>query len=205
MARKQWVKKTEITPLLMRFREKRKWQIALRRYVIEENPCPFYAPYFALDIKTIRNWFACQFDERISWGDFGKLWQFDHVIPVTYFDFSDEEDLKMCWNFTNLRVEHFKPSKEQGTRADVLVAKGYFTELYKKTHYSACLKLVRKIDSIELSEIVSSEKQLSFILENKDYLDMLLSYSAFEFELLNNGRSVAEVKQEISFFKKFSP
>jgi hypothetical protein len=205
MARKQWAQKTEITPSLIRFREKRKWQIALRRYVIEKNRCLYYAPYFGLDIKTIRDWFSCQFQGGVGWGDFGKLWQFDHVIPVTCFDFSVEQELRMCWNFTNLRVDHFERTIERQPRVDILAARSYFTELYQKTQYTAFFKLLKKIEMIELSDIVDPDRQLTFILENKAYLDTLENYSAFEFELLNSGRSLQEVNQEIAFFKNSTP
>jgi hypothetical protein len=205
LARKQWVQKTEITPTLIRFREKRKWQIALRRYVIEKNPCLFYAPYFGLDIKTIRAWFECQFQGGLGWDDFGKGWQFDHVIPVTCFDFSDEQDLRMCWNFTNLRVDHFEPTIERQPRVDILAARSYFTRLYQKTQYTAFLKLLKKIEKIELSDIVGVDKQMTFILDNKAYLDTLETYSAFEFELVNSGRSLEEVSQEIAFLKNLTP
>ena len=203
MARKRWSAKTEITPALLKFREKRKWQIALRRYVLEKNLCSFYAPYFGLDIENLRKWFEIQFEKGIGWEDFGKKWQFDHIIPVTYFDFSYESELKMCWNFINLRVEGFQKNKNRGNRLDVLSAKGYFEELYKKTLYPPCLMLLQKINKIELTEIVSSEKQETFIINNRSYLDMIENYSPFEFELLNSGREITEVQKEIDFLKKF--
>lgn len=202
MARKRWAAKTEITPALLKFREKRKWQIALRRYVLDKGLCVFYASYFGLDIENLRKWFEIQFEPGVSWDDFAQKWQFDHIIPVTYFDFSDEIELKMCWNFTNIRVEKFQRNKDRGNRLDILAAKGYFEELYKKTLYVPCLKLLEKIDKIELSEIVSTEKQQLFIMENRSYLDMIENYSAFEFELLNSGRDINEVKKEIEFLKK---
>src|SRR6185503_16184229 len=105
MGRKKWTPKTEISPSLLKFREKRKWQINLRRYIFKETPSPHYAPYFGLDIKNMRLWLEYQFTEKQGWDNFGKLWQLDHIIPVTYFDHSQEDELKMCWNFTNLRVE----------------------------------------------------------------------------------------------------
>lgn len=203
MARKRWSAKTEITPALLKFREKRKWQIALRRYVLEKKPCSFYAPYFGLDIENLRTWFELQFESGTEWKDFGKKWQFDHIIPVTYFDFSDETELKMCWNFINLRVDGFQRNKNKENRLNVLSAKGYFEELNKKTHYPPCQRLLQKINKIEISEIVSTEKQQSFILENRAYLDMIETYSAFEFELLNSGREINEVKKEIDFLKRF--
>jgi hypothetical protein len=203
MARKRWTPKTEVTPALIKFREKRKWQISLRRYVLDKNICAFYAPYFGLDIENLRKWFEIQFAPSIGWADFGKKWQFDHIIPVTYFDFSNDDDLKMCWNFTNLRVEEFRLTKDGGNRLDILAARGYFQELYKKTNYPPCLRLLEKIDKIELSDILSSEKQEAFILTNRPYLDLIENYSAVEFELLNSGRTISEVKKEIDFLKKF--
>jgi hypothetical protein len=202
MPRKRWSPKTEITPALLKFREKRKWQIALRRYVLEKNPCIFYAPYFGLDIENLRKWFEIQFENGVGWDDFAKRWQFDHVIPVTYFDFSNEIELKMCWNFTNIRVEQFQRNKDRGNRLDILAAKNYFEGLYKRTLYPPCLTLLAKIDTIELSEIISSEKQQQFIIENRAYLDMIENYSVFEFELINSGRGIDSVKKEIDFFRK---
>jgi hypothetical protein len=200
--RKRWEPKTEITPELLKFREKRKWQINLRRYVIEKSPCPAYAPYFGLDIENIRKWFEYQFNNGLSWENFAISWQFDHIIPVTYFDHSAEEELRLCWNFTNLRVEPFQLNKNRGNRLDVLGARLYFDELYLKSGYSVAKALNDKISRIELSEFISTEPQQKFLLENKEYLAHIENYSVFEFELLNHGRSLEDVNREISFFKK---
>lgn len=188
---------------LLRFREKRKWQIALRRYVLEKALSKPYAPYFGLDIANMRLWFEYQFENGLNWDSFGKEWQFDHIVPVTYFDFADEQELKMCWNFTNLRVERIQKNKDRGARLDVLAAKDYFKRLYEETSYQICRKLLDKIDQIELSEFVSTDAQRNFITTHKEYLQMIDNYSAFEFELLNIGRTVAEVNNEIAIIKKF--
>lgn len=200
--RKKWTSKTEITPELLKFREKRKWQIALRRYVLEKNPGFAYAPYFGLDIETFRKWFEIQLEHQHTWEDFGKKWQFDHIIPVTYFDFAKEDDLKMCWNFTNIRVEQLDLNKNRGNRVDVIGAKKYFQEMYTNTSYRPCLLLLEKINQIEAAELISSAKQQEFIIQHKDYLDMIESYTEFEFELLNKGRSIEEVNKEINFMKR---
>jgi len=202
MSRKRWTPKKEITPALLKFREKRKWQISLRRYVIEKSPCPLYAPYFGLDIDNLRKWFEMQFSDNLTWSDFGQKWQFDHIIPVTYFDFEDDNELRICWNFTNLRVEDFQLNENRGNRVDVLAAKAYFENLYNQTSYMTCLRLLEKIDKLELSAIVSTQPQQEFIIQNKAYLDMIEGYSVFEFELLNSGRSIEDVKKEIDFLNK---
>ena len=201
MKRNKWTSQTDITPSLLKFREKRKWQIALRRYVINQAPSIEYAPYFGLDIKNLRLWFEYQFSQDIGWEDFGKKWQFDHLIPVTYFDFSRDEDLRMAWNFTNLRVEKFQMNKDRGNRLDVLAAKKFFKELAVTTGYAMCEKLHRKIELLEFSEFVSSEPQQVFIRDHMDYLRQIAEYTSFEFELLNSGRTIEEVQKEIDFLK----
>jgi len=203
MPRKKRESQTPITQALLSFREKRKWQIALRRYVLEKKPAFHYAPYFGLDIENIRRWFEMQFEEGIGWTDFAKKWQFDHIIPVTYFDFADQNELKMCWNFTNLRVQITKQNKDPGHRSDVLAAKSYFEKLYLQTSYRPCLNLLEKIDKLDMSGIVSTERQRDFILKHSRYLEMIENYSHFEFDLLNNGRTVEEVIKEVNFLKKF--
>jgi len=202
MARKKWQAKTEVTPMILESREKRKWQINLRRYVLERSPCPQYAPYFGLDILNIRKWFEYQFENGLTWENFGEKWQFDHVIPVTYFDHNDEQELRLCWNFTNIRVEPLEMHKNKGNSIDVLGAKSYFDELYKRTNYPITKELRDKITKIELSELMSSEPQQKFLADQKDYLAHIENYSAFEFELLNHGRSIEDIRMEMEFLKK---
>jgi len=201
MNRKKYTRVEETTPSLLKVREKRKWQIALRRYVLQQQASPMYAPYFGLDIKNMRRWFEYQFTGNISWDSFGKLWQFDHIVPVTYFNYENEADLFLCWNFTNLRVEPILQNKNRGHRVDVLMSKKYFEELYKATGYSICKKILEKIDTLVLSDILSTEGQKNFIKEHRDYLDQIENYSFFEFELLNSGRSIADVRKEITLLK----
>ena len=188
--------------MILESREKRKWQINLRRYVLERSPCPQYAPYFGLDILNIRKWFEYQFENGSTWENFGEKWQFDHVIPVTYFDHNDEQELRLCWNFTNIRVEPLEMNKNRGSCIDVLGAKSYFDELYKRTNYPITKELRDKITKIELSELMSSEPQQKFLADQKDYLAHIENYSAFEFELLNHGRSIEDIRMEMEFLKK---
>ncbi len=202
MTRKRYTKQ-EDTPELLRFREKRKWQIALRRYVLEKSPCAAYAPYFGLDIENMRRWFEYQFKDGASWENFGEKWQFEHIIPVTYFDFALDDELRICWNFVNIRVEHIETNKERGARPDLLVARNYFKALLEKTHYPICRELLYKIDLIEQTETINTTAQEAFIQENLDYLSLLEGYSSFEFEMLNSGRSLEDVRKESEFLKNF--
>jgi hypothetical protein len=201
--RKRWTARTEISPSLISFREKRKWQIALRRYVLDMNPSPFYAPYFGLDIEHLRKWFETQFEPGIGWAEFGQKWQFGHIVPLTYFDLSAQDELKLCWNFVNLRAEKIPISKERPNRSDILAAKGYFEELHQITQYPPCFRLLEKLNTIIQSNLVNTKQQENFILENKSYLDSIAGYGPIEFEILNRGGNVNQIKSEIDLLKRF--
>jgi hypothetical protein len=201
--RKRWTPKTEVTDSLLKFREKRKWQIALRRYVLEKQRTTFYAPYFGLDIPTFRKWIEIQFNGDLNWENFSSAWQFDHIVPVTYFDFNDDKDLRLCWNFINIRVERLDMNKNRGNRVDVLAAKTYFETIFLETGYSLCQKMVEKIDQIEVSQIQSSKTLENFIQENKPMLDTLATFGVSEFDKLNDGMPLKDILAEKELFKKF--
>lgn len=203
MTRKKWEPQTAITPALLKTREKRKWQIALRRYVLERNVCVDYAPYFGLDIEKMRCWFESQFPPGIGWEHFGEQWQFEHVLPVTCFDFSKDEELRMCWNFVNLRVEVLEEGAEKGSRQDTLAARRYFTELFTQTGYAVCSHLLEKIRQLELTDETPTRAQVDFISTHQTHLDSLSGFGTYEFEQVNRGRPVQEVQEEAAFLRKY--
>lgn len=203
MSRKKWTPQEEVTDSLLKFREKRKWQLAFRRYVLEKQPSPQYGPYFGLSIEDYRKWMELQFTGSLSWDNFGTQWQFDHIVPVTYFDYSIEEDLKLCWNFINIRVEKLELNKNRGHRVDVLAVKAYFENLHNKTGYALCLKMIDKINSIEISNIISEPHLENFIIENKSYLETLEMLTPAEFNSLNTGMTVEDILLEREILKKY--
>ncbi len=203
MARRQVIPKEEATEALLKFREKRKWQVSMRRYIIERSPSEAYAPYFGLDIENFRKWIETQFDNDLNWESFGSLWQFDHIMPVTYFDFDKEEELKLCWNFINIRVEKLQLNKNRGNRIDVLAVKPYFQDLYNKTGYSLCLKMIDKINEVEVSNIESQPHLENFIIQNKEHLENIGSLSKDEFNKLNKGVQLKDILLEREILRKF--
>lgn len=203
MGRKKWTAKTEITDGLLKFREKRKWQLALRRYVIESKAAESYAPYFGMDVKGFRQWIELQFTGELNWNNFADSWQFDHIVPVTYFDFTDESDLFLCWNFINIRVESIELNKNRGNRIDVLAVKPYFKDLYNKTGYGFCLKMIEKLEKIEVSNIENHPAIENFIINNKQHLETIASLNQQEFSKFNLGTPLKDIMLEREILKKF--
>jgi len=203
MARKRWTPQTDITDSLIRIREKKKWQLGFRRYVIEKKPSEAYAPYFGLDIETLREWFTIQFTEDLNWDNFGKAWQFDHIIPTSYFDFTHEEDLRLCWNFINIhvaRLEEGKPIKP----IDPLSTKAYFKALSEKTGYSLCIKMLTKIEEIEHTQPFNHSAIEQFLFQKRTEIETKQTLSSEEFTQLNQGTQLADLLLEREILRKFS-
>jgi hypothetical protein len=149
MERKKWTARSVVTGADLIFREKRKWQVALRRYVLDGNPSAEYAAYFGLGIEQFRQWIALQFVGSMDWGNFGKAWQLDHIVPPAYFDFSLTEDLNSVGilSISGLppRICPIIPGKCPMLSLQSSIS----NQLYRQTGYRLCLHMVNKITQIE--------------------------------------------------------
>ena len=111
--------------------------------------------------------------------------------------------MKLCWHFTNIRVEAISDEQDKPAKMDILGAKYYFQELFQVTKYPVFLELLAKIEKLEINQSFNKKGQELFILAHRDYLDSIRNYTAYEFELLNSGRTNEEVKKEREILKKY--
>ena len=193
----------EATSSAFKFKEKRKWQIALRRYILQNNQTSAYAPYFGLDIQGFRNWIELQFTEGLNWDNFGTAWQFDHIVPVAFFDFDHEQDLYLCWNFINIRVERLDEQNNKANKTALLVVRNHFEDLFNKTSLHVCRQMVDRIQQMEASVSLYNPKQENFIKENKEKLQGLIGLTAGEMSLFNQGTSLKDILLQKEILKKF--
>jgi hypothetical protein len=200
MARKKWTAKTDVTAAVISVREKRKWQIALRRYVLEKKWSAAYAPFFGIGIESFRDWIEMQFDPEIGWAHFAAKWQFDHVVPPAYFDFNQETDMALCWNFTNIRIAAME--REGLPELDTLGARKYFESLYHQTGYMPCRSMLDKLTRIEIAQVQHSGNRIAFINQDIAQLNELASFSAYEFQQLHEGVSMNNILAERAFNAK---
>jgi hypothetical protein len=203
MDRKRWTAQEEETDALLRLRERRKWQLAFRRYVLEGLPSEAYAPYFGMRPEDLRQWFALQFRGDQSWENFGKKWQFGHILPANYFNYSDPEDLKLCWSCINLRVESTDTEHAGQNGGDVMGAKKYFQQLYQETGYSLCEKMLNRIELLETQYSMPQAELTDFLKARKEELEKIAGLSDEEFLRYNQGTSLSELLLEREILRKF--
>lgn len=57
-----------------------------------------------------------QFSEDMNWGNHGKLWEIDHIKPISSFNLTDEAEQKKAFNFTNLQPLYKIDNRKKGSR-----------------------------------------------------------------------------------------
>jgi hypothetical protein len=59
--------------------------------------------YIGCNIIFLIKWLEYQFDNKMTWDNYGSYWSIDHVKPCASFDFSLEIEINACYNWENLR------------------------------------------------------------------------------------------------------
>lgn len=60
----------------------------------------------------IRTYLETLFIEGMSWDNYGE-WEIDHIIPVSSFNQVDNEQLKQCWHYSNIRPIWKKENRQK--------------------------------------------------------------------------------------------
>jgi len=182
---------------------KRKWQIALRRYIIESRPAFEYAPYFGISNAGFRDWIEASFKPGMNWLNFGKAWQIDHVVPVSLFNHENESELRLCWNFINIHPTT-RGEGENKIKFDVSNSISYFNEIYTKTSFYLAAEMVEKLKRMADQKPPELEKRVGFLNEKKGFLNEIKNFGNIEMELINKGLSPKEALAEAKNIRRLS-
>ena len=69
-------------------------------------------------LEILYKWIEFQFDENMSWENYGKYWWIDHILPKSHFNHTNEEELMLCWNFRNLCPVTKEENMSKGNKID---------------------------------------------------------------------------------------
>lgn len=62
-----------------------------------------YQEWIGLSPDIFRRWLEFQFTPEMTWDNLGSYWHIDHIIPVSIFDFSLQQDKYVGFGWTNLQ------------------------------------------------------------------------------------------------------
>ena len=181
---------------------KRKWQIALRRYIIDNNPSASYAPYFGLPSAKFKNWLELQFYAGMTWGNFGKTWNITQRVPSSLFDLTAEDELKLCWHYINISVQALAEPPSEAPQK-LIATKIFFETMYAATAIVKCREMTDKIVEIEKIVQIDSQILLKFLRENQNLLKEVESFESDDFARLNKGEDMHTLLMEKEIIKKY--
>jgi len=72
-------------------------------------------------ISEAREYIESQFSEEMNWGNHGRgddKWHIDHRRPCASFDLTNEDDLRICFHYTNLQPLMQKENLTKQARFD---------------------------------------------------------------------------------------
>jgi hypothetical protein len=79
---------------LIRLRIKRELKTGKKKHTIEYLDC---------DYDFARKWLEFRFEKDMTWENLGIIWQIDHILPISKFNFTNENEIKICFHWTNLQ------------------------------------------------------------------------------------------------------
>lgn len=57
-----------------------------------------------------------QFDQFMSWDNYGSYWHIDHILPCASFNLLDESQQRICFNYKNLQPLEAKENIRKGAK-----------------------------------------------------------------------------------------
>lgn len=67
-------------------------------------------------LEFLKSHLEKQFDDKMTWDNYGNFWHIDHVRPIASFDLSLEEEQKKCFNWRNLQPLEGKENIRKGAK-----------------------------------------------------------------------------------------
>ncbi len=85
------------------FRIRETLQSTLSQALKAGRKSPKLEALIGCSISALRNHLSAQFTGAMTWANYGKVWQVDHIKPRAAFDHTDPRQRAICWHYTNLR------------------------------------------------------------------------------------------------------
>lgn len=86
----------------MNFRLEHLYRCRTRKFITDGAGREKYEKLLGCSWDTLRLWIEENFVAGMTWDNYGEVWHIDHTLPCSIFDFTDEESVKACFNWTNL-------------------------------------------------------------------------------------------------------
>jgi len=131
----------------MKYNEKKRLQIAMRRFYSTANNSKDIALLIGIDKQGFINHINKYLVEGMTLETFGKTWGLDHIVPVEIFDFSNDEDKKLCYNYNNIMPMYNSDNRLKGASVHFSLAKleSMYTNVYIDRLKARCNEVIIRV------------------------------------------------------------
>lgn len=70
-------------------------------------------------MENFKRWMEYSFKDGMTFENYGSIWHIDHVIPCSLFDFSDDSQKKICFNWKNMRPLFATENISRGNKVEL--------------------------------------------------------------------------------------
>ena len=89
----------------------------MRRVIKNQWMSPKTEKYLGCTIKEFMNHLESQFVEGMTFDNYGE-WHLDHILPTSRFDFADDEQVRICSHYSNIRPMWAKANNYKRARIE---------------------------------------------------------------------------------------
>ena len=75
--------------------------------------------YIGCKLNFLYKWLAYTAGEDFDWSKYGKIYEVDHCIAKSFYDHENEQQIKQCWSWKNLRLITKKENNSKGSKLDL--------------------------------------------------------------------------------------
>jgi len=75
--------------------------------------------YLGCKLDFLYRWLAYTAGGNFDWDQYGSIYQVDHCIPRSFYDHTNEQQIKQCWHWRNLRLITKEENKLKGSKLDL--------------------------------------------------------------------------------------
>lgn len=128
--------------------EKKRQQIAFRRWMKGIAPADQMRQYWKLNFLEMREWISRQFVDGMTWENYGSHWVIDHVVPLRMFDLSKEKEIRLAWHYQNLMplFKHDNLNKEGDLRFSIMILENREHCFITQSLLNICINEIAKLE-----------------------------------------------------------
>ncbi len=85
------------------------------------------------DVSFLKKWLEFRFDNNMTWDNLGTYWEIDHILPISLFDATNDEHIKVCFHWTNLQPLE---KKENRIKSNIIQLHYYFNNIVNVNRFN---------------------------------------------------------------------